>query len=65
MMTNEEMATYDYMVEMDIATPQELNLARNLVSGSWMEVLNAVLYVRTGYHDLQQYIHEEMEDKEE
>lgn len=59
MMTNEEMFLYDYMVETEIATPQELNLARNLVSGSWLEVLNSVLFVRTGYRSLDQMEEEE------
>ena len=59
MMTNEEMFLYDYMVETEIATPQELNLARNLVSGSWLEVLNSVLFIRTGYRSLEQLEEEE------
>ena len=48
-MTTEEMIMYDWMVDMEIATADELNLARNLMAGNWMEVLNAVLFVRTGY----------------
>lgn len=63
MMTNEEMYLYDYMVETEIATAEELNLARNLVSGSWLEVLNSVLYIRTGYRDLDQYIEALDEDE--
>ena len=55
-MTDEEIHLYDYMVETEIATANELNLARNLVSGSWLEVLNTVLYVRTGCHTLEQYL---------
>lgn len=53
-MTKEEMHLYDYMVETGLATAKELNLARNLVDGSWLEVLNSVLYVRTGYRSLEQ-----------
>lgn len=64
-MTKEEMYLYDYMVETEIATAEELNLARNLVSGSWLEVLNSVLYVRTGYHSLDQYLNEEFSNEEE
>jgi len=63
MMTMEEMHLYDYMVETGIATAEELNLARNLVSGSWLEVLNSVLYVRTGYRSLEQL--QDAEDEEE
>ena len=55
MMTDEEIRFYDYLVECGIATAKELNLARNLVSGDWTEVLNRVLYVRTGYRSLEQY----------
>lgn len=61
-MTKEEMMLYDYMVENEIATCDELNLARNLVSGSWLEVLNSVLYIRTGYRTLEQYLECEMEE---
>lgn len=62
MMTNEEMHLYDYMVETEIATAEELNLARNLVSGSWQTILEAVLYIRTGYRNLQQLLDAEDED---
>lgn len=58
MMTTEECVLYDQLVEYEIATPDELNLARNLASGSWEEVLNSVLYIRTGYRNLQQYLDE-------
>ena len=50
------------MVELNVATPQELNLARCLVSGSWSEVLVAVLYARTGWKTIAEYI-EEIEGK--
>jgi hypothetical protein len=62
-MTTEEMVMYDQMVDMGIATVDELNLARNLMSGSWSEVLNAVLFVRTGYRSMVQMM--EAEDEEE
>ena len=64
MMTTNECVKYDMMVEMGIATPDELNLARNLVNGSWEEVLNAVCYARTGYRTFEQYLECEMEDDE-
>ena len=64
-MNEKEMHLYDYIVESDIATANELNLARNLMNGTWEEVLNAVLYVRTGYHNLQQLIDEEEEEDED
>lgn len=62
-MTANECVKYDMMVEMEIATAEELNLARNLVSGSWNEVLDAVCYVRTGYKTFEQYL--ECEEEEE
>jgi len=62
-MNTEEMVKYDMMVEFRIATAEELNLARNLVSGSWNEVLDAVCYVRTGYKTWEQYLECEMEEE--
>lgn len=61
-MTTEEMITYDQIVEMGIATAEELNLARNLVSGSWEDVLRSVIYIRTGYRSLEQLIEAEEEE---
>lgn len=63
-MTTEEMIMYDQLVDMGIATTDELNLARNLMSGEWMEVLNAVLFVRTGYRSMVQMMEAEDEDFE-
>ena len=60
-MTDKELYMYDYMVESGIATAKELNLAKQLVDGTWEEVLNAVLYARTGYRTFDQYIECEME----
>ena len=62
-MTVKEMEMYDMTVEYGIATPEELNLARNLVSGSWEEVINSVIYVRTGYRNFDQYLDELMEEE--
>jgi hypothetical protein len=59
MMTKEEMIMYDQFVDMGIATSEELNFARDLVPGSWSNVLNQVLYVKTGYRSLDQMIEEE------
>lgn len=63
-MTREEMITYDMIVDMGIATADELNLARNLVSGSWTDVFNQVIYIRTGYRSFDQYYEAEMEEEE-
>lgn len=62
-MTTEEMIMYDQLVDMGIATTDELNLARNLMSGEWMEVLNAVLFVRTGYRTMAQMMEAEEEEE--
>lgn len=63
-MTQEEMMKYDEMVEWNVATTEELNLARNLLSGSWNEVLNAVCYARTGYRTWESYVENEMEEED-
>lgn len=63
-MTQEEMMKYDQMVEWNIATAEELNLARNLMDGSWNDVLDAVCYVRTGYRTWESFIENEMEEED-
>ena len=63
-MNTNECIKYDQMVEMGIATAEELNLAQNLVSGNWNEVLDSVCYVRTGYRTFEQYLQCEMEEEE-
>lgn len=63
MMTKDEMIKYDMMVEYGIATAEELNLAKNLVSGNWNEILDLVCYVRTGYKTWEQYLESEMEEE--
>lgn len=61
-MTDREMHTYDMMVERGIATAEELNLVMTLQGGTWQEVLNNVMYARTGYATLEDYLWEEDED---
>ena len=63
MMNTNECIKYDQMIEYEIATPEELNLARNLVDGSWNEVLDRVCYIRTGYRTWEQYIEELMTEE--
>lgn len=62
-MTTNEMIKYDMMIELEIATAEELNLARNLVNGSWNEVLDAVCYARKGFRTFEQYMECEMEEE--
>ena len=59
MMTTEEMVMYDMMIELGVATSEELNLARDLVSGSWKEILTQVLDIRTGYKSIEDMLEEE------
>lgn len=61
-MTQNEMMKYDQMVELEIATAEELNLARNLMSGSWNEVLDAVCFVRTGFRTWESFVENEMSE---
>lgn len=63
MMTKEEMDAYDFIVENEIATSEEINLVRNLLDGSWLDILNSVLYVRTGYRTIEQMIESENDDE--
>ena len=64
-MTDKEIEMYDYMVEIGMATPQEINLVKNIHGGSWEEVLNAIVHVRTGYQSLEQYMECELNEDEE
>ena len=63
MMTTNEMVMYDQLVELGIATSDEINLVFNCSTWSnWTECLNAILYARTGYHSIAQMT--EAEDEE-
>jgi hypothetical protein len=56
------MILYDQIVDMGIATAEEINLVFNIAGGDWTKVLNDILYVRTGYRSIAQMI--EAEDEE-
>lgn len=58
MMTTEEMVMYDWLVGEGVATPEELNLAFNMTDYGWIETLERVLYIRTGYRSIEQYLEE-------
>lgn len=64
-MTKREEMIYDSVVDLGIATKEEINLVRNIVSGSWEDVLNDIIFARTGYHTLEQYIECELDEDEE
>ena len=63
MMTANEMITYDMIVELGIATADEINLAFNVAQAAWTELLNRIVYARTGYRTLEDYM--ESEDEED
>jgi len=45
--------TYEYLVNNGIATDDEIILVTN-INGYNLESLNAILFARTGWHDLEQ-----------
>ena len=51
---------WDFLEDMEIATKNELQLITN-INGYNLEALESVLYARTGYRDLEQYIECEMQ----
>ena len=61
-MNTNECVLYDQIVELNIATAEEINLVRCVVDGSWTDVLNKILYARTGYHTIEQMFEAEEED---
>ena len=63
MMTEKEVYLYDMLVELNIATEEELNLAFNITDMCWLDTLNRVLYARTGYRNLEQYLEEKEEEE--
>ena len=65
MMTTEEMVMYDQLVEMGIATAEEINLAYNVADKGWTELLHRILFARTGYRSIEQMTEAEDEEEEE
>ena len=58
-MTREEEKKYDTVVEYGVATEAELDLVKCIVSGSWTEIIDDVIYARTGYNSFEQLAEEE------
>ena len=52
---------FNYLVEYEICTEEEMKLVTS-INGYNEESVNDILYVRTGYRDMEQYL--EYEDKE-
>lgn len=48
-------AAYEALIEANVATVEELALVTN-INGETIETLEAVLYARTGYRDLVDYL---------
>lgn len=48
---------WETLISMSIATEDELQLVTN-IAGYSVETLNAVLYSRTGSHDIEQFLGE-------
>lgn len=57
----EEQEIYDYLLEMGIASEEELDIITG-INGFSEETLNSVIYYKTAYQDIEQYL--ECEDKE-
>ena len=64
-MTTNECTLYDQMVRWGIATADEINLVRNLLDGSWENILQKICYARTGYQDLNDFLQNEIFSEEE
>ena len=58
-MTREEEKKYDTIVEYSVATEAELDLVKCIVSGSWTEIIDDIIYARTGYRSFEQWAEEE------
>ena len=63
MMTTEEMNKYDMIVELGIATAEELNLAFDMTNMNWNETLDSVVYIREGYRTFEEYMEVIMEEE--
>lgn len=62
-MNKMECEKYDMIVELGIATPEEINLVANVVGGRWNDILDSVVLARTGYQTFEDYLADEMEEQ--
>ena len=60
-MEEKVMRYWDFMVDEGIATNEEIGLAIALC-GKNLYTMQSILFVRTGYRDLDQYIEDELND---
>lgn len=61
---NEENEWYEFLEENYIATTEEIDLVCN-VAGYSVDTLSNILYARTGYDTMEQYLGIEDEDEDE
>ena len=64
-MTREEEEKFDTIVGYSVATAADLDLVKCIVPGSWTEIIDDIIYARTGYRSFEQWAEEEgpyMED---
>ena len=61
-MTNFECIQYDMMVELGISTPDELNLVLTICKGTATDIMDYVVYYRTGYSTFADYLEAKEED---
>lgn len=59
MMTNEERDLYDDIINYGIATEQEMALVL-MINGTSIDQLNNIIYAKTGYRNIEQFIKEEI-----
>lgn len=64
-MTREEIAIYDTIVDLGIATEEELNLVFCCTNEGWRGVFDNVTRVRTGYPTWESFVNNELESEEE
>lgn len=57
-MENQMQQTEDFLIEGEIATTEEIDLVSK-INGYTIETLNDILYVRTGYRDIEQLMEAE------
>lgn len=57
-MENQMQQTEDFLIESEIATVEEIDLVLK-INGHTLETLNDILYVRTGYRDIEQLMEAE------
>lgn len=60
-MEKEVMRYWDFMTELGIATDDEMGLAIALC-GKNLHTMERVLYIKTGYRNIDQYIENELDD---